>query len=172
MRNKESRLEVIKMLVSSRELSKQEELMDELRRAGYDSAQATLSRDLKLLGVVKAQNENGRYVYMLPDKKAYRNVSNNHMTVTAMNRLGALGVRFSGNMAVVKTLPGHASHVAYDIDHAELEFVVGTIAGDDTVFIVMEEGSDRAEALDALGQVLPIAPLQLPPKEGEGMGSG
>lgn len=167
MRNKESRLEVIKMLVSSRELSKQEELMDELRRAGYDSAQATLSRDLKLLGVVKAQNENGRYVYMLPDKKAYRNVSNNHMTVTAMNRLGALGVRFSGNMAVVKTLPGHASHVAYDIDHAELEFVVGTIAGDDTVFIVMEEGSDRAEALDALGQVLPIAPLQLPPKEGE-----
>ena len=167
MRNKESRLEVIKMLVSSRELSKQEELMDELRRAGYDSAQATLSRDLKLLGVVKAQNENGRYVYMLPDKKAYRNVSNNHMTVTAMNRLGALGVRFSGNMAVVKTLPGHASHVAYDIDHAELEFVVGTIAGDDTVFIVMEEGSDRAEALDALGQVLPIAPIQLPPKEGE-----
>lgn len=167
MRNKESRLEVIKMLVSSRELSKQEELMDELRRAGYDSAQATLSRDLKLLGVVKAQNENGRYVYMLPDKKAYRNVSNNHMTVTAMNRLGALGVRFSGNMAVVKTLPGHASHVAYDIDHAELEFVVGTIAGDDTVFIVMEEGSDRAEALDALSQVLPIAPLQLPPKEGE-----
>jgi len=156
MRNKESRLEVIKMLVSSRELSKQEELMDELRRAGYDSAQATLSRDLKLLGVVKAQNENGRYVYMLPDKKAYRNVSNNHMTVTAMNRLGALGVRFSGNMAVVKTLPGHASHVAYDIDHAELEFVVGTIAGDDTVFIVMEEGSDRAEALDALGQVLPM----------------
>lgn len=156
MRNKESRLEVIKMLVSSRELSKQEELMDELRRAGYDSAQATLSRDLKLLGVVKAQNENGRYVYMLPDKKAYRNVSNNHMTVTAMNRLGALDVRFSGNMAVVKTLPGHASHVAYDIDHAELEFVVGTIAGDDTVFIVMEEGSDRAEALDALGQVLPM----------------
>ena len=130
--------------------------MDELRRAGYDSAQATLSRDLKLLGVVKAQNENGRYVYMLPDKKAYRNVSNNHMTVTAMNRLGALGVRFSGNMAVVKTLPGHASHVAYDIDHAELEFVVGTIAGDDTVFIVMEEGSDRAEALDALGQILPM----------------
>lgn len=156
MRNKESRLEVIKMLVSSRELSKQEELMDELRRAGYDSAQATLSRDLKLLGVVKAQNENGRYVYMLPDKKAYRNVSNNHMTVTAMNRLGALGVRFSGNMAVVKTLPGHASHVAYDIDHAELGFVVGTIAGDDTVFIVMEEGSDRAEALDALGQILPM----------------
>lgn len=156
MRNKESRLEVIKMLVSSRELSKQEELMDELRRAGYDSAQATLSRDLKLLGVVKAQNESGRYVYMLPDKKAYRNVSNNHMTVTAMNRLGALGVRFSGNMAVVKTLPGHASHVAYDIDHAELEFVVGTIAGDDTVFIVMEEGSDRAEALDALGQILPM----------------
>lgn len=154
------------MLVSSRELSKQEELMDELRRAGYDSAQATLSRDLKLLGVVKAQNDNGRYVYMLPNKKAYRNVSNNHITVAAMNRLGALGVRFSGNMAVVKTLPGHASHVAYDIDHAELEFVVGTVAGDDTVFVVLEEDTDRAEVLDAFSQVLPIAP-SVSPDRGE-----
>ena len=166
MRNKESRLEVIKMLVSSRELSKQEELMDELRRAGYDSAQATLSRDLKKLGVVKAQNDKGRYVYMLPDRRAYRNVSNNHITVMAMNRLGALGVRFSGNMAVVKTLPGHASHVAYDIDHAELSCVVGTVAGDDTVFVVLEEDADRAEVLDAFSQVLPIAPSVSPDRGG------
>ena len=156
MRKKEGRLEVIKMMISSQELSKQEELMAELEKAGYPTAQATLSRDLKLLGVVKAQNENGRYVYMLPNKKAYRNVSDSHVTVMAMNRLGALGVRFSGNMAVVKTLPGHASHVAYDIDHAELACVVGTVAGDDTVMMVLEENTDRAEVLDALSQIMPM----------------
>ena len=156
MSKKETRLEVIKMIISSQELSKQEELMAELERAGYPTAQATLSRDLKLLKVVKVQNQDGRYVYMLPNTRVYRSVSDSHVTVAAMNRLGALGVRFSGNMAVVKTLPGHAAHVAYDIDHAELECIVGTIAGDDTVFLVLEEGTEHAVALDALAQVLPM----------------
>ena len=156
MGKKETRLEVIKMLISSQELSKQEELMAELEKAGYATAQATLSRDLRLLGVVKVQNDAGRYVYMMPNSRAYRSVSDNHMTVMAMHRLGALGVKFSGNIAVVKTLPGHASHVAYDIDRAGLDCVVGTVAGDDTVLLVIEEGTDHARALDVLSQVLPM----------------
>ena len=156
MGKKETRLEVIKMLISSRELSKQEELMEELEKAGYPTAQATLSRDLKLLRVVKVQNGQGRYVYMMPNNQSYRSVSDSHVTVTAMNRLGALGVRFSGNLAVVKTLPGHASHVAYDIDKANLDCVLGTVAGDDTVILVLEEGADRAQVLDRLGGVIPM----------------
>ena len=156
MGKKDTRLEVVKMIISSQELSKQEELMAELDKAGYPTAQATLSRDLKLLGVVKAQNQSGRYVYMLPNTRAYRSISDNHITVMGMNRMGALGIRFSGNLAVVKTLPGHAAHVAYDIDHADLACVVGTVAGDDTVLMVLEEGTERSEALDALSQVLPM----------------
>ena len=142
MGKKESRLEVIKMLISSQELSKQDELQTELEKMGYETAQATLSRDLKLLRVVKAQNANGRYVYMLPDNQAYRNVSNNHVIISAINQMGALGIRFSGNMAVVKTLPGHASHVAYDIDQAHIDCILGTVAGDDTVIIVLEEAQN------------------------------
>lgn len=156
MGKKESRLEVIKMLISSQELSKQEELMAELEKAGYTSAQATLSRDLKRLKVVKAQNADGRYIYMLPENKGFRSISDNHVTVAAMNRLGAIGVRFSGNLAVVKTLPGHASHVAYDIDNANLDFILGTVAGDDTVIVVLEEDTGRNEVLDALAGVLPM----------------
>ena len=158
MRKKQSRLEVIKMIISSQELSKQDELMAELEKVGYVSAQATLSRDLRLLGVVKAQNAEGRYVYMLPNNQAYRNVSDSHVTVMAMNRLGALSIKFSGNMAVVRTLPGHASHVAGDIDLAELPCILGTVAGDDTVMVVLEENANRAEVLDALSQVLPMGP--------------
>lgn len=156
MGKKDTRLEIVKMIISSQELSKQEELMAELNKAGYPTAQATLSRDLKLLGVVKAQNQSGRYVYMLPNSRAYRSVSDNHITVMAMNRMGALGIRFSGNLAVVKTLPGHAAHVAYDIDHADLDCIVGTVAGDDTVLLVLDEGADRAQVMDALSQVLPF----------------
>lgn len=156
MGKKDTRLEIVKMIISSQELSKQEELMAELNKAGYPTAQATLSRDLKLLGVVKAQNQSGRYVYMLPNSRAYRSVSDNHITVMAMNRMGALGIRFSGNLAVVKTLPGHAAHVAYDIDHADLDCIVGTVAGDDTVLLVLDEGADHAQVMDALSQVLPF----------------
>ncbi|MBP5380277.1 MAG: arginine repressor [Bacteroidaceae bacterium] len=156
MGKKDTRLEVIKMIISSQELSKQEELMAELDKAGFTTTQATLSRDLRLLKVVKAQNAEGRYVYMLPSSRIYRSVSDNHMTVMAMNRLGALGIKFSGNMAVVKTLPGHAAHVAYDIDKAELPCVLGTVAGEDTVFIVLEEGTEREEALNAISQALPM----------------
>jgi len=156
MGKKDTRLEVIKMIISSQELSKQDELMAELEKAGYPTAQATLSRDLKLLGVVKAQNQAGHYVYMLPNTRAYRSVSDNHITVMAMNRMGALGVRFSGNLAVIKTLPGHAAHVAYDIDHADLPCIVGTVAGDDTVLLVLEEGTDRVQALNDLSKVLPM----------------
>ena len=144
------------MLISSRELSKQEELMAELEKAGYPTAQATLSRDLKALRIVKEQNAEGRYVYVMSNDRNYHRVSDTHMTVMAMNRLGALGIRFSGNMAVIKTLPGHASHVAYDIDRAELPPVLGTVAGDDTVMLVLEEEADRASVLDALSQVLPM----------------
>lgn len=154
MGKKESRLEVIKMLISSQELSKQDELQAELEKRGYETAQATLSRDLRALQIVKARNANGKYVYMLPVNQAYRNVSDSHVTVAALNRKGALNVKFSGNLAVVKTLPGHASHVAYDIDRAEVECILGTVAGDDTVIIVLEEGADRPEVLDAISEAV------------------
>ncbi len=156
MGKKESRLEVLKMIISTQELSTQEELMSELEKSGFTTAQATLSRDLKLLKVAKAQNEKGRSVYMLTDRRAFRNVSNTHVTVAAINRLGALGVKFSGNLAIVKTLPGHASHVAYDIDHADLPSIVGSIAGDDTVLLVLEEGVERTVVFDDLSRVIPM----------------
>lgn len=152
----ETRLEVVKMLISSQELSTQEELMVELKKAGFPTAQATLSRDLKRLRVVKVQNAEGRYVYMMEGSRRFRNVSDTHMTVMTMNRLGAIGVKFSGNLAVVSTLPGHASHVAYDIDRADIESVLGTIAGDDTVLMVLTEGADRSQLLDDLSQVIPV----------------
>lgn len=66
MRNKDSRLEAIKMVVSAQDISSQEELLRELKKVGFKLTQATLSRDLKQLKVAKATNASGKYVYVLP----------------------------------------------------------------------------------------------------------
>jgi transcriptional regulator of arginine metabolism len=77
------------------------------------------------------------------------------MTVQQMNRLGAISVKFSQNLAVVHTPPGHAPHVAYDIDNADIPEIVGTIAGDDTILIVLAEDADRPTVLNHLSVVVP-----------------
>ena len=151
--NKDTRLEVVKMIVSSQELSTQEELLRELERSGFPSTQATLSRDLRQLRIAKGLNDAGLQVYMLPEKRRYQRVSDTHATIQQMNRLGALSVKFSGNMAVIKTPPGHAAHVAYDIDNANISEVLGTVAGDDTVFVVLAEDADRQMMLNRINAI-------------------
>lgn len=141
------------MIVSSQELSTQDELLRELERAGFPSTQATLSRDLRQLRIAKGRNEEGNQVYMMPEQRRYQRVSDTHMTVQKMNRLGVLSVKFSGNMAVVHTPPGHAAHVALDIDAAVLDEVLGTVAGDDTIFIVLTEDTNRQLLLNRLNAI-------------------
>ncbi|MCF0197984.1 MAG: arginine repressor [Bacteroidaceae bacterium] len=147
MRNKDTRLEVIKMIISNQELSRQEDLLAELFKAGFPATQSTLSRDLKQLKIVKAQNKNGRYVYMMPNTRIYRTVSDHQLSVSAMNKRGILSVKFTGNIAVVKTPPGHAAHVAYDIDMSDTDIILGTVAGDDTVLVACQEGADREQVM-------------------------
>lgn len=147
---KSGRLEVIKMIVSSQELATQEELLAELDIAGFPTSQATLVRDLRQLRIVKGQNRNGNYVYLMPAEQRFRTVSDTHVSLNAMHRLGALSMKFTGNLAVIKTLPGHAAHIAYDIDNANIPEVLGTIAGDDTVFVAVSEGTERSVVMDKL----------------------
>lgn len=151
--NKNTRLEVVKMIVSSQELSTQEELLRELEKAGFPTTQATLSRDLRQLQITKGPNEQGESVYLLPERRRYQRVSDTHITVQKINRLGALSVKFSGNMAVVHTPPGHAPHVAYDIDNAHLPEILGTIAGDDTVMMLLTEDAERPMVLNRLANI-------------------
>lgn len=147
---KSGRLEVIKMIVSSQELATQEELLAELDIAGFPTSQATLVRDLRQLRIVKGQNRNGNYVYLMPSEQRFRTVSDTHVSLNAMHRLGALSMKFTGNIAVIKTLPGHAAHIAYDIDNANIPEILGTIAGDDTVFVAVSEGVERSVMMDKL----------------------
>ena len=156
MNKKDSRIEAIKMIVSAQEISSQLELQEELRKMGFTMTQATLSRDLKQLKVAKAANTQGKYIYVLPTMPLYRRVSDSHLTAHAVRQIGALSVKFSGNLAVVHTLPGHASHIAYDIDNKNFSEFLGTLAGDDTIILVLAEGVTKQEALTKLAEVMAI----------------
>ena len=132
MKVKNSRMETLKMLISSQELSSQEEVLKALSKEGYKLTQATLSRDLKQLKVAKAASMNGKYVYVLPNETMYKRVSNPRSLKEMMMTPGFLSINFSGNMIVIKTRPGYASSIAYNIDNHDIPEILGTIAGDDT----------------------------------------
>ena len=116
MKVKTNRLETLKMLISSQELSSQDEVLQALDKEGYKLTQATLSRDLKQLKVAKAASMSGKYVYVLPNETMYKRVTTAKSAREMMLTTGFLSIRFSGQMAVIKTRPGYASSIAYNID--------------------------------------------------------
>src|SRR5713101_1921784 len=130
------RLALIAQLLSGRRFSSQEDLARALARSGVNVTQATLSRDLRSLGVLKRPDAEGKAVYELPGP-----------AVEALDRQRQLldlrafvnEVRVAQNLLLVRTPPGHAQGVGRAIDLAEFEGVVGSVAGDDTVLVVMED---------------------------------
>lgn len=155
MKNKSNRLDAIKIIISSKEIGSQEELLQELSREGFSLTQATLSRDLKQLKVAKAASMNGNYVYVLPNNTMYKRMTESHTAAELLQHNGFISIEFSGNLAVIKTRPGYASSLAYDIDNKDLHEIIGTIAGDDTIMLVLREGVSKAVARHALSYVIP-----------------
>lgn len=155
MKNKNQRMDAIKVIISTQEIGCQEDLRKELESQGFNLTQATLSRDLKQLKVAKASNMAGRYVYVLPNNNMYRRISMPGEMEKISRDSGFKSIVFSGNMAVIKTRPGYASSLAYDIDAKNLEMVCGTIAGDDTIFLVMRDASSQLDLIHALETFIP-----------------
>ncbi len=154
MKKKNDRIETLKILISSKELSSQEELLRALKKEGIKITQGTLSRDLKQLKVAKAASMNGNYIYVLPNETMYRRVASPRTAREMLQTSGFLAINFSGNMGVIKTRPGYASSIAYNIDNGNIEDILGTIAGDDTIFIVVKEGCDCDNVLRSLNETL------------------
>ena len=146
MKVKTKRLETIKMLISSMELSSQEEVIKALQKEGYKLTQATLSRDLKQLKVAKAAS---------PNDSMYKRVSTPGKASEMLLRSGYLSIHFSGQMAIIKTRPGYASAIAYNLDNSDLPEILGTIAGDDTIFVVFKEGCSHEEVQKSISNVIP-----------------
>lgn len=148
--DKKKRLQTIRRIVSTSSLESQEELLAALRMEGFVSTQTTLSRDLKQLRISKVRVRNGRSIYALPREGHFQPVPTREEVNSTRWRLN-----FSGNLVVVHTPPGHAGMVAYDVDNIKHPYFLGTVAGDDTVIVVLAEGVDRDAASRIIRGIVP-----------------
>ena len=146
MSERERRLSLIRRLLSEQAVESQEHLADLLAAEGVRSTQATLSRDLRDLGVIRASGPSG-VRYTLDPRVRYR---------TALRRVVSMEiqkVRTNGQVVVVRTLAGRAEGVASFLDAAEMPDILGTVAGDDTILVIPADTSrchELAAAIEAL----------------------
>lgn len=124
-------------LVRERRVPSQEVLRELLAGRGIEVAQATLSRDIRELGLVKVPDENGGSVYTLPP--GFTDPTPTLARLLPSLYVGSDGV---GNLLVIKTLVGGAQPIAVGVDWEEWPEVVGTLAGDDTVLIILRDAAD------------------------------
>ena len=154
MKDKNNRLEALKLLISSQEIGCQEDLLKALSVEGFHITQATLSRDLKQLKVAKAASINGKYTYVLPNETMYKRIPTPRTAREMMKVSGFLNISYSGNLGVMKTRPGYASSIAYNIDNGGIEEILGTISGNDTIFIAFKEPYDQEEKTRRMQNVI------------------
>lgn len=143
MQNIESRQKAIIEIIGAQQIKSQGELIEQIRLRGIDATQATLSRDLKALQITKIKGEG----YSLPT--TLRQSNGNNLSS------GIKSIEFSGQIGLISTQIGLAPALAYVLDHHPSEPLMGTIAGDDTILLVLREGFSPAQTLDALSAVFP-----------------
>lgn len=159
MKKRKSRLPVIVDILANNSIGSQDELSKQLAMRGFLVTQATLSRDLKALRTIKVATDMGGYRYIVanPAHPAHDAdvAADVPVTMQSAKHPAALSIALSGNMVVIKTRLGYASGLAYDLDAMASRYVLGTIPGADTVFVVVAEGTSRQELYDLFAEFLP-----------------
>ena len=150
-----ARLSAIEQALLTRIVTSQSQLSQILADQGIEVTQATLSSDLKQLKVAKAASMNGKYVYVLPNETMYRRIPSPRAASEMLQIPGYRSINFSGNIGVIRTRPGYASSIAYNIDNGNISEIIGTIAGDDTIIIVVKEGAMPDDVVRSLAGIVP-----------------
>ena len=152
MNSRTVRLKSIKRIISEYHITSQEQLLEYLEKENVSVTQATLSRDLKLLKVGKVSDGNNGYYYTLPrNRKELESTQQYKHDITR----GFLSISFSGSLCILKTLAGHADTVAIALDNMEMDEILGTIAGDDTILIVLKENLTSKQFIATLKNTIP-----------------
>ncbi len=154
--NKAERLLEIRKIIKDQKISNQDELQAILTGKGFHFTQATLSRDLKYLKIGKIPDEEKGMIYVLPEtiSKKTKDTGNNPLTLEQSTGFISVEYTSANQMAVIKTLPGFASSLAYRIDGMNAYEIVGTIAGDDTILVIGREGIPRPALVQSLRPVI------------------
>jgi len=128
-------------IISNQDVETQEQLLDALRVAGFNSTQATISRDIKELRIIKELTSFGTYRYTTSTKEVSGSFSSRLNTIF---RECVTDFDYAQNLMVIKTIPGLASAAGSAIDAMNMSVVIGTLAGDDTVLVVMRDTNAAA----------------------------
>lgn len=147
---KYSRHAKILEIIEKYEIETQEELAEYLKRNGFNVTQATVSRDIKELRLIKVLTKNGRYKYAAI--KQQESVISDRLIKIFKDSV--LSIDHSGNIIVLKTLSGAANAAAEALDVLDLKDIVGTIAGDNTIFILVKEDNDKDEIMDQFKKLM------------------
>lgn len=148
---KRNRQEKMLELIARYEIDTQDELIERLREHGFDVTQATVSRDIRELKIAKMTTGKGTYRYVLP-KQA--DGSGGGMKFSAALIDSILTVDYACNMVVLKTYPGLAQAVAVGIDGMNLQTILGTVAGDDTIFVVVRDEESASIISERIHELL------------------
>lgn len=137
-------------IINNNDIETQEELAESLKYSGYDVTQATVSRDIKLLKLVKVQNESGKYKYIFPVKEE-RDINDKLYSIL---KNAAIDVEKVDKFVVIKTLTGAASAAAEAIDTLYSNDVAGTIAGDNTIFVLVRTDEKALELISKVRKMI------------------
>lgn len=149
MNPKSKRLSIIRKIIRSEYISSQEELIKRLEECGVQITQSTLSRDLKYMHVAKVPHKEKGYIYVLP------NSSRDDLVISPNITDNILDIAFSGNMCVISTKPGYASAISVPIDSKGINEILGTIAGDNTILLILRDGFDMDSLMEQLYMLFP-----------------
>ena len=137
-------------IINDNDIETQEELAEALKQAGYDVTQATVSRDIKLLKLVKMQSASGKYKY-ISSAKEERDINDKLYSIL---KNAAIEVEQVDKFVVVKTLTGAASAAAEAIDTLYSNDVAGTIAGDNTIFVLVRTDEKALELISKIRNMI------------------
>ena len=148
---KSKRHEKILELIRDNDIETQEQLLQQLQECGFNTTQATISRDIKQLRIIKELGPNGTYRYSASAKPV------EHAFSSKLNIIFSqcvTSVDYAQNIIVIKTLPGLASAACSALDSMRIDTLVGTLAGDDTAFLLMKDNTSADEFFHEIEKLL------------------
>ncbi len=150
MGNKTERLNLIRRIVSEELIGSQDDLIQRLAEHGVPATQSTLSRDFKEINISKMPHPDKGYIYILSERLGAEVTSN-----TANIADAVLSIKFSHNIAVIATKSGYASAISVIIDGRKSKDIIGTVAGDNNIIVVLSEEAKHDEVLEQMQSIFP-----------------
>ena len=138
-------------IISQNDIKTQEELSEKLIEMGFNTTQATISRDIKELRLIKVSSLSGGYKYSAPSQSEDAGFLPRLRTIF---KECVIGIDQAQNLVVIKTITGMANAAAYAIDQLKIDNIVGTIAGDDTILVILPDNEKAAQFIELASSMI------------------